>query len=273
MIQVEQHGPIKQLKMGRDLGGQILYWVAAYLVDGLLIDSGCHHTAGELVAYLQKQRVEKAYLTHYHEDHIGGCALLQNTLDLPLYARVQTISLINSAPALYPYQELVWGYPEPARYQALETTEIKTDNYRFQVIETPGHSADHTVIYEPNEGWCFSGDLFVSESIKVLRPEEDIRMIMESMRRLLMLTAKERENLTLFTAIGKIVPDGRKALAECLAYLEGLSEGTFRLHDKEGFSVEEIVTRLLGGESTLAELTDGQFASRHLINSFLTTRK
>ena len=40
MLQLDQHGPITAIRMARSLLGRPVYWTAAYLVDGLLIDSG-----------------------------------------------------------------------------------------------------------------------------------------------------------------------------------------------------------------------------------------
>lgn len=41
---------------------------------------------------------------------------------------------------------------------------LYTDRYRFAVLHTPGHSNDHICLLEPDEGWLFSGDLFLSAS-------------------------------------------------------------------------------------------------------------
>ncbi|MCJ7806734.1 MAG: MBL fold metallo-hydrolase [Clostridia bacterium] len=255
--------------MGRAMDGQVLYWVAAYLVDGLLIDTGCRHTAEDLLDYLQHRPIREVYISHYHEDHIGGCALLQHKLNLKIWAQPCSIPLINSAPRLYPYQELVWGYPEPTEVRALPGNELQTKHYSFQVVETPGHSADHSALIEPSKGWCFSGDLFVSEKIKVLRPEEDISAIMRSMQKLLDFDLPREQELVLFTSIGKIVLQGKTALKSCLVYLENLGREVKQLYRDEGLIEEQIVERLFGGESTMAELTNGQFASVHLIRSLL----
>lgn len=264
MLETTDYAGITQIKMGRELDGAVLYWVAAYLVDGLLIDTGCKHTAEELLEYLQDRKVRDVVVTHYHEDHIGGNSLLQQKLTAKIWAHSRTISLINSDLQLYPYQELVWGYPEPSTVQALPGDEIRTDKYCFQVVETPGHSADHVVLIEQSRGWCFSGDLFVSERIKVLRPEEEIKTIMRSMQKLV----DRGDDLTLFTSIGKIVPEGRKALVSCLDYLDKLEHEVKLLHE-EGLSEYQILDRVFGGESSMADLTNGQFACINLIYSLL----
>jgi hypothetical protein len=50
MMKVNHFEEVTQVRMGREIeefGGQVLYWVAAYLVDGLLIDTGCKYTSDE----------------------------------------------------------------------------------------------------------------------------------------------------------------------------------------------------------------------------------
>ena len=268
MIEISQHEAVTQFKMGRELDGRILYSVSAFLVDGLLVDTGCRHTAEELLEALRGREVRSAVCTHYHEDHIGGNKLLQEQLKIKVWAHSRTIPLIERAPALYPYQELVWGYPEPAELLPLPGGLFQTEKYRFEVVETPGHSEDHVVLVEPERGWCFSGDLYVSEKIKVLRPEEEAEAIMRSMEKLLNLP----HELILFTSIGKIVPEGRAALQACLEYLQALGRDVKQLR-QEGLAENEIVERVFGVESTLANLTNGQFSSENLVRSLLKMSK
>jgi hydroxyacylglutathione hydrolase len=77
MLQEKRAGAVTQIMMGREIDGAVYYWTAAYLVDDLLIDTGCFYTAPELMAYLQDQEISQVVNTHHHEDHIGGNALLQ----------------------------------------------------------------------------------------------------------------------------------------------------------------------------------------------------
>ena len=66
MIESNYFEEVMQIKMGRDIEGQVFYWVAAYLVDGLLIDTGCMYTAEELVDFLEGKTLNLAVNTHYH---------------------------------------------------------------------------------------------------------------------------------------------------------------------------------------------------------------
>lgn len=264
MIEINQFEEIIQIRMSRELGGKPRYWVAAYLVDGLLIDTGCKHTADELLKFLEDQSVKLVVNTHYHEDHIGANHLLKQNSDIEIFAHRESVPLINHVPKLYPYQEMVWGYPEPTEVDCL-SDKLKTDRLHFEVVETPGHCSGHIALVEPEKGWCFSGDLFVSERPPVVRPEENITEIIRSMKKLIDL---KTDRLILFTSIGNVVQDGRRALQSCIDYFRDLSQRAKQL-DKKGLSIEAIRDRLFERESHLARLTDGQFSSENLVRAVL----
>ena len=264
LIEVNQFQDVFQIKMGREIGGKTLYWVAAYLVDGLLIDTGCQHTAEELLKFLEGQTLKLAVNTHYHEDHIGANHLLKQRFSIGIFAHPESVPLINQVPKLYPYQELVWGYPEPTEVEGL-SGKIKTDHFRFEVLETPGHCRGHVALLEPEKGWCFSGDLFVSERPKVIRPEENIGEMIRSMEKLVDL---KTHRLILFTSMGSVVEEGRKALQSCIGYFQDLSQRARQLMRK-GLSMEAVRDEVFGREHPLAGFTEGQFSSENLIRALI----
>ncbi len=266
MIEVNQFEEVTQIKMSRELGGKALYWVAAYLVDGLLIDTGCKHTADELAEFLEGQTLKIAVNTHYHEDHIGANYILKQKFALEIFAPRESVPFINQDPKLYPYQEMVWGYPEPTEVNCLPI-KIETAHLHFDVVETPGHCKGHVALIEPEKGWCFSGDLFISENPKVIRSEENITEIIESMKKLIDL---KTDRLILFTSTGKVVHDGRKALQSCIGHFQNLSQKAKQL-EKKGFAISAIRDKLFGRESSLAGMTGGQFSSENLIRAVLHT--
>jgi len=138
MLQEKKVEAVTQIMMGREVDGTVYYWTAAYLVDGLLVDTGCTYTAPELIEYLREKQVNQVINTHHHEDHVGGNALLQKEFGLDIYAHPLAVSLINKKMELHQYQGLVWGYPEPTVVKPIQG-QIKTEHHIFQVIETPGH--------------------------------------------------------------------------------------------------------------------------------------
>jgi len=264
MIEVNHFEEVTQIKLSREVGGRPIYWVAAYLVDGLLIDTGCRYTAEELADFLEGQELDLAVNTHHHEDHIGANRLIKQRFGIEIFAHPEAIPLIKDVPKLYPYEEMVWGCPESSEVAPLPDS-LETAHLRFEVIETPGHCDGHVALVELKRGWCFSGDLFVSERPKVLRPEEDLSGYISSMRRLAEL---DTERLILFTSIGKIVEDGRKALESCVAYFEDLVRKAQDL-ERRGLSPAAICDDLFGGESHFARLTGGHYSSENLIRAAL----
>lgn len=267
MIKTESFGEIVQVMMGRELDGSVLYWTTAYLIDGLLIDSGCAHTAEELIHFLEGEEVEQVVNTHHHEDHIGANSLLQSRRDLPIYAHSLAVPLINSRLPLREYQEMVWGYPEPSVVQPLPK-KLKTDRYLFEIIETPGHSADHISLFERENGWCFTGDLFVSEDLKMLRADEDIDGITASLEKLLALGT---EDLTLFTSLGRVFTGGRKAITAFLDHIHHLRNRVVGLAG-ENLAAPEIRDRIFGRETQLAPLTGGHFSRLNLVEQLMPDR-
>ncbi len=264
MIETASCEEVTQIRMSREIAGKPLYWVAAYLVDGLLIDTGCSFTAAELATFLDGRPLRRIVNTHFHEDHIGGNRLLQEKFGIEILAPADSVPLIRRKPSLFPYQEMVWGYPAPSETRPLPPV-VTTERYAFDVIDTPGHSAGHAVLVEKNQGWCFSGDIFARENMKFIRPEEEMGQTVASLKRLIDLPA---DRLILFTSVGRIVEDGRRALRDCIQYIEDLSLRAKAL-EKDGREVLEIVRELFGGEHAFATLTNGQYTTENLVRSVL----
>ena len=264
MIEPSQLEDVVQIRMSRVIDGVPAYWVSAYLVDGLLIDTGCSYTAEELAVYLGDKKIDLIVNTHFHEDHIGGNHLIKDMCKGEIYAHPESIPLIRKEASLYPYQEMVWGYPVPTEAKPIPEI-IETGRFRYEVIETPGHSAGHVCLFEKDRGWCFSGDIFSRETLKFIRPEENMGQTVRSMKRLLDL---ETERLILFTSVGKIIEDGRDALKRCIECLEDLSARARSLRGR-GHTVEEIMRDIFGGEHDFARFTNGQYTTENLVRSVL----
>lgn len=264
MIEITNYNDVVKIRMSREVDGKPLFWVAAYLIDGLLIDAGCSYTTQELMEYLEKNPPRMVVNTHFHEDHIGANRLIQERWGINIYAHPDSVPLIGRPATLFPYQEIVWGYPDPSEVQSIPSF-IQTERFAFDVIATPGHSAGHIVLLERSYGWCFCGDIFASDRVKVIRPEEDMGETVSSMKRLAEMAT---DRLILFTSSGSIIENGRDALNSYIKYLEDLSRKVKELQ-RQGMTVQEIMTSLFGGEHPRAQRTDGQYSTENLIRSVL----
>lgn len=264
MIEVDRFEEVTRIRMGRELEGRVLYWVAVYLVDGLLIDTGCSHTAGELADFLEGKGLRLAVNTHHHEDHVGANRLLMDRFGIRILASAESVPLINWVPTMPAYRQMVWGCPEPTVVEPLPET-IATDRFRFDVVETPGHSVGHVALVEASRGWCFSGDLFVTEKPMATRPEDDIGLTVRSMQRIVDVRT---DRLVLFTALGRIVPDGRGALRACMEYLRDLSRRARELQ-RQGLDAPAIRDAIFGRETSLAGVTEGDFSAENMVCAVL----
>jgi glyoxylase-like metal-dependent hydrolase (beta-lactamase superfamily II) len=207
--------------------------------------------------------VERVINTHHHEDHAGGDSLLQTSLGLPIAVPAEAVPVLQAARRLELYRRLAWGQPDSVEAEPLGEI-VETRSYRFAVVPTPGHSHDHVCFFEAEEGWLFSGDLFIHERARYLDVDEDAYEIMASLRRVLAL-----EPQVMICAHAGFVENPCRAIERKIAYWQSLSEEARKLYD-EGLSTEQITTTLMGAEGLATHLSRGRFSKRNLIASLLS---
>lgn len=267
MIQVERvadSGPVVRLCVARAMPGLPPYYTAAYWVDGLLIDTGCAHTAGQLTSALHRWRVDQVVNTHSHEDHIGANAEVQDTFRPPILAHPDALPILQN-PRLQPlqaYRRLCWGWPRPSQGKAIGEG-VETERFRFKIVHTPGHSPDHICLFEPDQGWLFAGDAYIGGKDRALRKGYDIHEIIASLKKLAELPVS-----TVFSGSGSVRDNGSQVLRDKIVYLEELGERIRSLRD-QGLSPRRIRRRLFGRELPITYLTLGHFSGMRLVRSYL----
>ncbi len=268
MLKITTYNDVTRFDLARTLAGRGRYWTAAYLVDDLMVDTGCAFSAPELAEALSEAPLVGIVNTHSHEDHIGANGWLQRQRDeLEIRAHPLALPILadpRGRQPLHPYRRVMWGWPEPSQGKPLSDGEvIETRHYRFQVVYTPGHSPDHICLYEPEQGWLFSGDLFVGGRDRALRAGYDVWGIISSLKRIAALPAT-----TLFPSSARVRHGPAAELAAKIAYLEKLGQQVLALQ-RQGRSVNEIVRTLLGGPMLIEVITLGHFSRRRLVLSYL----
>jgi glyoxylase-like metal-dependent hydrolase (beta-lactamase superfamily II) len=131
------------------------------------------------------------------------------------------------------------------------------------VIPTPGHTDDHICLYEPNEGWLFSGDLFVNEEIRYVTKDEDVYSIIDSLKKVAALHPKK-----MFCSFSGVVDRSEEAIHRKIDYLENLKNEVEKGR-QQSLSPREIQRKLLGRGDRFSFITAGQISKQNLINSFL----
>jgi len=264
MIRVEQVGPVRKFKVGRTIRGRCLYFTAAYWVGGLVVDTGCAYSVEELVHALSEAPVDLIVNTHSHEDHVGANAALQVKYGVEVLAHAAALPVL-AAPRdqrLRPYQKVMWGRPAPSAGTVIGET-VETEHYRFQVLHTPGHSVDHLCLYEPDQAWVFTGDLYIGGRDKALRADYNVWQIIESLKLIARLHAE-----IMFPGSGTIRQHPQEELLSKIAYLEDMGGRVLDLHAR-GWSRRRIRRTLFGPEMTIAYYTLGHFSGRNLVRSYI----
>ena len=155
-----------------------------------------------------------------------------------------------------------WMEPRDVTVEPLGDV-VETRRYRFEVIPTPGHSPDHVCLFEREQGWLFSGDLFIHERVRYLRADENALIALASLHRVLAL----RPQMLICSHAG-LIRDGCGAIERKIAYMEGLAEKARALRE-EGLSLRQVTDRLLGAERLMTHATRGDFAKINLVRSLL----
>jgi glyoxylase-like metal-dependent hydrolase (beta-lactamase superfamily II) len=268
MLRISVFDEVIRFDSALSVAGWGYYWTTFYYVDGVLIDTGCAHTARGLNDYLRDKELNSIINTHIHEDHIGANGTLQKgregllTLAHPLALPV--LANPREAQPLQLYRQIFWGWPTPSHAQAVVDGEsIRTRNHTFKIIYTPGHSPDHICIYEPERGWLFTGDLFVGGKDRGVVAGCDIWQVIASLKKAASLPLTR-----MFPGSARTRDNPGADLSARIDYLEETGMRVLDLHRK-GWSIDAIVREAFGGLMLIEFITLEHFSRRNLVQSYL----
>jgi glyoxylase-like metal-dependent hydrolase (beta-lactamase superfamily II) len=258
-----EHEGVEGLRVGR-VGNKINTTVFLYRIGDTVIDTGPPNQWAAVRRFLQEKPPRQVLATHHHEDHAGNLAVIAREFGCPVFAPVASIPALEQGFHLQLIRRIVWGSPQ-ARVRATPfPDEIPAGPGNcLTPIATPGHSPDLTCLLEPDRGWLFAGDLFIASKILYLRRDEDLAVMLESLRLI-----QRYDFDTVFCSHRGIVPDGKKALKKKLDNLEALCEQAGSLY-RAGNDSGAITRQLLGKESLASWISGGDFTKRNLIEACL----
>ena len=116
-------------------------WVIQSGSDISVIDPGDASPVIELIN-TSKLNLVDILLTHHHFDHVGGTLELKKQIDGKVYGPAGNIEGID--------------------IHVSESDIVKTLDYEFSVLETPGHTLDHIAYVEKQKNLVFCGDTLFS---------------------------------------------------------------------------------------------------------------
>lgn len=254
-LRIERYDDVQRLRMSSFASRAAGLDVSAYVVRGVMIDTGFHRRRDDVARAVRSLGVQGAIVTHWHEDHAGNVVLLAG-LGIPIIVRPDTEATLKQRPPIHLYRRLVWGHP-PALIQTVNTFEAPD----LERIHTPGHSSDHQVVFDRQTGTLFSGDLWLGVRARVLHASEDPYVIVNSLR-----VAERLSPERMFDAHRGRVDQPRAAL---MAKAQWLTEilGDIERRVAEGWTDREIVQRILGGEERAAYVSHGDYSRRNLVKA------
>lgn len=257
-LRVETYDDVIRLRMSNVASRTVGLDVSAYVVRGVMIDTGFRRVRRALLAAARDTGVRGAIVTHWHEDHAGNAPELV-AMGIPVVMRDDTTSILRTRPPIRLYRRVVWGWPPPlAVVPAAPTT---FDVSELECVHTPGHSTDHQVVWDPTTRTVFSGDLWLGIRARVLHASEDPYQIIESLHR---VAALEPERM--FDAHRGLVADPRAALRVKIDWLGG-TLATIEDRLRRGETDRQILADVLGGEEMAAIISQGDYARRNLISA------
>ena len=256
MIEIQRYGDVERIRLaswGSRIAGMD---VSAYLVDGILIDSGFPRARRALAQFLDERSVRVAMLTHYHEDHAGNAELLASR-SIPLRMHPITLERLRAPADIRAYRRIVWGTPTPVASLPDATADLAA----LQFVFTPGHSPDHQIVWDPAHATLFSGDLWLGVRARVMHSAENPYHILASLRTVAALRPER-----MFDAHRGPVRDPVAALDAKISYLEE-TIAAIEVKIDAGWSDSAILRAILEGDEPVAIASRGEYSRMNFVRA------
>src|SRR5699024_11534075 len=144
-----------------------------YYVDDLLIDVGPSAQKWQVERALRGVNNFQAAITHHHTDHAGLASWMEKKYGMEVFCDPSAPELAREKQHLSFFKKIFTGAGKPFLGKPFPEV-IQTANYNFHPIFTQGHTADHVCLFEPDQGWLFSGDLYITPYTKVFLAAESM---------------------------------------------------------------------------------------------------
>ena len=261
VIETVRFHDLEGLRVGRfNMGVNTTFIV--YRLRDTLIDTGPSNQWRHVKPFIQQFPISQLLLTHHHEDHSGNAGRIHKLTDVQPLAPALTVDILKRGFRIPPMQKLFWGSAGRAKARPLPE-QLIIGGERVEAIFTPGHAKDMHCYLLPERGWLFSADLYIANYLKLLRSDEHVPTLMNSMR-----TVLNEDFDTILCPHRGVVQNGKQKLQEKYEYLLNLAAAAQQLQ-AQGLELEAMTYRLLGKEDFVGIISRYNFSKRNLIASCL----
>jgi glyoxylase-like metal-dependent hydrolase (beta-lactamase superfamily II) len=257
-LAVEQIEPgVIRLRLRSWQGTLTGYEASAYVVRGVLVDTGFRRVKRELLSAIDAIAPRGAIVTHWHEDHAGNAPALA-ARGLPLHMHERCEATLRARPSIRGYRHLVWGATP-----RLDVSLVAFDPAPLQVLALPGHTADHLVVWDAERRILVSGDLFLGVKVRVAHASESPRQLLTSLR-----TAAALSPRLMLDAHRGVIDNPARLLAAKIDWMEHTIGSIVELRER-GASDHEIRQRVLGREAFVGWMSRGEYSKLALVRAVL----
>ena len=261
ILQRINHESIEGIRCGRKNNVNTSFIV--YRFGDTVIDTAPSNQWRHIRTFFQEKPIRQILLTHHHEDHSGNAANLEKLTGITPSADDATRTIMQMGFSISWIQRYLWGSSPAINLQPLPDIIELDDGSQLEPISTPGHAEDMVCYFSPEHGFVFTADLYISRTIRYMRDDENLTMLIKSIRKVL-----ARDFTTVLCPHRGIVLGGKQALQEKMNNLLELCERAQNLHH-QGWSIKEITRKILGKEDSMSYLTGFGFSKRNLIRESL----
>ena len=138
---------------------------------------------------------------------------------------------------------------------------------RLEAVLLPGHSPDMTCLLDADKGILFGADLYVSRRLRYLRADEDLPLLVASLRRAITLDFD-----VLLCSHRGVIENAKDRLREKVDHLVSLAERAAEL-EAAGLTFARIKRRLAGREDRIGWLSLGHYSKANLVRGCLALAK
>jgi glyoxylase-like metal-dependent hydrolase (beta-lactamase superfamily II) len=259
MLSVDRHNDVTELRFTTWRSRSVGFQVSAFLVRGVLVDTGFPDCAGALARFIATARPEGSLVTHFHEDHSGGVAALARA-GVPVWLDARTADRVRRPARIGFYRRYTWGSPSP-----LGAFTPFTPPGSLECIATPGHSDDHHAVWDRETGTLFGGDLFIGVKVRGSHANEQPRTLVQSLRRVIALRPQR-----LFDAHRGLVDHPVSLLTAKADWLEQ-TIASIDVLIATGLEDATIARRVLGNDWFSRAFTAGDYTMTNFVRSVRLT--
>ena len=259
-------------------------YAVSYLIDEtLMVDTGFPWARRQLKRTLIElnatETISQVVNTHYHEDHTGNNDLLVEMTGAKILAHAIALPEIRFPVELPWYRRFLFGPYVPVDVHPIGDV-VTTSQYRFEVHHMPGHCPGHVCLFEPDQRWLFSGDLYIAADLDSQLGDANGPEWIESLDRAIELRPR-----CLFDAHGTVIVDEESVATFLRRKREFLSKIRDRVFEfatsaqtiqeltRKVFDRRRFVDYLSLDDGWLSLITGSDFSRGNIVKSFLRDAK